>query len=210
MHDLLLIGGAWLAYGALHSWLAGSGVKAWVTRRWPGLAPAYRLAYNGLAVLLLIPPVWLTLRVPGEVVWSVPGWVAWPAAVIAVAGFVWSLRWYDSSAFLGLRQWRSRDGRERECFVLSPLHRYVRHPWYSLGLLLLWTRDLNAAWLMTALVVSVYILIGSRLEERKLIEQYGEVYREYVRRVPALIPWPGRRLGPAEAQALQRAARTET
>lgn len=199
MHDLLLIGCAWLAYGALHSWLAGSGVKAWVSRRWPGLAPAYRLAYNGLAVLLLIPPLLLTLGHPGEPLWRWPLWVAWPAAVIAVAGFVWSLRWYDGSEFLGLKQWRSRDGRECDKFVLSPLHRYVRHPWYSLGLLLLWTRDLNAAWLVTALAISIYVLIGSRLEERKLTDRYGEAYREYMRRVPALVPWPGRRLDPDEA-----------
>lgn len=209
MHDLLLIGCAWLAYGALHSWLAGSGVKAWVERHWPDLAPAYRLAYNGLAVLLLIPPLWLTVRISGEVVWDVPNWIAWPAALVAVAGFVWSLRWYDTSEFLGLRQWRGRDSHEREGFVLSPLHRHVRHPWYSLGLLLLWTRDLNAAWLTTAVALTVYVLIGSRLEERKLTERYGDTYRRYRERVPGLLPWPGHRLSRAEAQALQQASRID-
>lgn len=206
MRDVLLIALAWLAYGLIHSWLAGSAVKAWVTRHWPRLAPAYRLAYNALATLLLIPPLALTLSLPGEVVWDVPGWIAWPAAIVAVAGFVWSLRWYDMGEFLGLAQWRRHDGREHEGFVLSPLHRYVRHPWYSLGLLLLWTRDLNAAWLTTAVAATLYLLIGSRLEERKLIERYGEAYRRYQARVPGLIPWPGRRLSPAEAEALRQAA----
>lgn len=206
MRDILLIALAWLAYGIIHSWLAGSAVKTWVTRHWPRLAPAYRLAYNALATLLLIPPLALTFSLPGEVVWDVPGWIAWPAAVVAVAGFVWSLRWYDMGEFLGLAQWRRHDGREREGFVLSPLHRYVRHPWYSLGLLLLWTRDLNTAWLTTAVAVTLYLLIGSRLEERKLVERYGEAYRRYQARVPGLIPWPGRRLSRAEAEALRQAA----
>ncbi len=209
MRDVLLIALAWLAYGLIHSWLAGGAVKAWVSRRWPGLAPAYRLAYNAIATLLLIPPLALTLSMPGEVVWDVPGWIAWPTAVIAVTGFIWSLRWYDMGEFLGLAQWRRHDGREHEGFVLSPLHRYVRHPWYSLGLLLLWTRDLDAAWLTTALAVTVYVLIGSRLEERKLIERYGDTYRRYRERVPGLIPWPGHRLSRAQAQALQQAARTD-
>lgn len=208
MHDLLLIGCAWLAYGALHSWLAGHGVKAWVERRWPRFAPAYRLAYNGLATLLLVPPLWLTLQAPGAALWHWPAWISWPAAALAVAGFIWSLRWYDMGEFMGLHQWRGRDGREHEGFVLSPLHRYVRHPWYSLGLLLLWTRDLNAAWLTTAVAVTVYVLIGSRLEENKLIERYGHAYRRYRERVPGLIPWPGRHLSPAEAQALQQTARS--
>lgn len=207
MREILLIALAWLAYGLIHSWLAASGVKTWVMRHWPGLVPAYRLAYNALAVLLLIPPLALTLSYPGEVSWNVPAWIAWPAAVIAVAGFVWSLRWYDMGEFLGLSQWRRQDGQEREGFVLSPLHRYVRHPWYSLGLLLLWTRDLNAAWLTTAVAVTLYLLIGSRLEERKLVERYGEAYHRYQARVPGLIPWPGRHLRPAEAETLRQAAK---
>ncbi len=120
MRDILLIALAWFAYGLVHSWLAGSAVKAWVTRHWPRLAPAYRLAYNAIATLLLIPPLALTLSMPGEVVWDVPGWIAWPAAIVAVAGFVWSLRWYDMGEFLGLTQWRQHDGREHEGFVLSP------------------------------------------------------------------------------------------
>lgn len=206
MRDLWPIAVAWLAYGALHSWLASQAVKDWVQGRWPGLAPAYRLAYNALALLLLIPPLAFTLRAQGVVVWDVPGWVSWPAAVAALAGFVWSLRWYDMGEFLGLAPWRRRDGQEREGFVLSPLHRHVRHPWYSLGLLLLWTRDLDAAWLTTAVVVTLYLVIGSRLEERKLVARYGEVYRRYQARVPALIPWPGQSLSPAEAEALQQTA----
>lgn len=207
MREVLTIALAWLVYGLVHSWLATGSVKAWVTRRWPGLAPTYRLVYNALATLLLLPPLVLTIRVPGEVVWDVPGWIAWPAAIAAVVGFVWSLRWYDMGEFLGLAQWRRHDAREHEGFVLSPLHRYVRHPWYSLGLLLLWTRDLNAAWLTTAVAVTLYLLIGSRLEEGKLVERYGEAYRRYQARVPALIPWPGRRLRPAEAETLRQAAK---
>jgi protein-S-isoprenylcysteine O-methyltransferase Ste14 len=209
MTDLALIATTWLLYGLVHSWLASNGVKTWVARHWPAFAPAYRLAYNGLAVLLLVPPLWLTLQHAGAPLWQVPAWVAWPAAVVAVGGFVWSLRWYDMGEFIGVGQWRRHDDREQSGLVISPLHRYVRHPWYSLGLLLLWTRDLNAAWLTTAVAVTVYVLIGSRMEERKLAELHGEVYRRYRERVPGLIPWPGRHLSPAEAQALLRSARAD-
>lgn len=207
MKELLLLAFLWLAYGALHSWLAGSAMKAWVARRWPAAYPAYRLGFNVLAVLLLIPPVWLTHRHAGEPLWVWPWWVSWPAALAAVAGFLWSLRWYDAMEFLGLRQWRSRHGRDREGLILSPLHRHVRHPWYALGLLLLWTRDLDAAWLVGALAVTVYVVIGSRLEERKLIALYGEAYRRYRNRVPGLLPWPGRSLSREEADEIQAMAR---
>ncbi len=206
MRELLTIAAAWLAYGLIHSWLAGTGVKAWVARQLPGWLPAYRLLYNLLAVVLLLPPLWLTYRHPGEPLWTWPVWVSWPAALLAVAGFLWTLRWYDMAAFLGLRQWRSRVATEQEGFVLSPLHRYVRHPWYSLGLLFIWTRDLNAAWLTAAVVVTLYLVFGSRLEEDKLIALYGDAYRRYRAQVPALLPLPGRHLSREEARALQREA----
>lgn len=199
---------AWGLYGGLHSWLAGLGLKAWVDRRWPALTPAYRMLFNGLAVVLLIPPLWLTWLYPGDALWHWPAWIAWPAAVVAVAGYLWSLRWYDGMDFLGLRQWRGRDGPTawRDSLVLSPLHRYVRHPWYSLGLLLLWTRDLNAGWLVATLAITLYLVIGSRLEERKLVEVFGESYRRYRDKVPALVPLPWRFLRADEAEQLLRLA----
>jgi protein-S-isoprenylcysteine O-methyltransferase Ste14 len=208
--ELGLIALAWLAYGALHSWLASNGLKQAVAKRWPAAMPAYRMGFNLGALLLLLPVLWLTHRYPGEALWVVPGWIAWPAVVVSLAGFAWSMKSYDGATFLGLRQWRKRIGPdgEREAFTLSPLHRHVRHPWYALGLLLLWTRDLNAAWLVAAGAITLYLLIGSRLEENKLIALYGEAYRRYRQRVPALIPLPGRALSADEARALEALAHT--
>ncbi len=206
--DLILIACAWLAYGALHSWLAATPVKAWVERQWPGAWPSYRLLFNLLSVVLLLPVLWITLRYEGAVLWQVPSVIAWPALAIAVAGFLWSMKWYDGATFLGWRQWRDRVGPdgEGEAFRLSPMHRYVRHPWYTLGLLVLWTRDLNAAWLVAALVVTIYLIIGSRLEEEKLVARYGSAYRRYCRRVPGLLPLPGRFIRADEARMLETQA----
>lgn len=203
---LLGLAAAWLAYGLIHSWLAADTMKRWLHARWPRVFPAYRLLFNVLAVVLLLPPLWLTWRQPGEPLWSWPAWVAWPAAAIAVAGFIWSLRWYDVLEFLGLRQWRERDG-PGPVLRLSPLHRLVRHPWYSLGLLFLWTRDLNAAWLVSALAITAYVVLGSRLEERKLLSEFGAPYAHYRARVPALLPWPGQGLSRHEAAAIEVWAR---
>ena len=208
MIELFLIACAWLAYGALHSWLASLGVKAKVEQHWPAALPAYRILFNLLAIGLLLPVLWMTSRYEGELLWVVPSWLAWPALVIAVLGFFWSLTWYDGATFLGLRQWRDRVGPdgEREAFALSPVHRYVRHPWYTLGLLLLWTRDMNAAWLLAASIVTFYLIIGSRMEETKLVARYGSAYRRYCRRVPGLIPMPRRYLKVDEARMLESLA----
>jgi len=47
--------------------------------------------------------------------------------------------------------------------------------------------------------MTAYFVIGSRLEERKLVREFGENYRRYQQSVPALMPLPGRYLGRAEA-----------
>lgn len=71
---------------------------------------------------------------------------------------------------------------------------------------MLWTQDLNAAWLLTNSILTVYIWIGSRLEENKLIARHGAVYRHYQTRVPALFPWPGKHLSREDAIALEAQA----
>lgn len=208
---LVVIVLAWGLYGLIHSWLAATGVKHRLTRRWPALRAAYRLLYNALAALLALPPLALTWLYPGPPLWHCPAWIAWPALLLAMAGFAWSMRWYDGLEFIGLRQWLQRDSQvgRRETFVLSPLHRCVRHPWYSLGLLVLWSRDLNAGWLAASLTITVYLIVGSRMEERKLATVFGEPYRRYLKQVPALIPLPGRCLTGAEAEQLMRASGPE-
>lgn len=211
MNGLLLLAACWLGYFVLHSALAALRVKHLVAERWPALLPYYRLGFNALAVLLLLPPLYLTFSLPGEPLWAWRGVWAWLAnglAVLALTVFLYSLRLYDTREFLGLRQWRAGERRveDQERFRISPLHRFVRHPWYALGLVLLWTRDMPPPLLLTAVLVSAYFVIGSRLEERKLIAYHGDAYREYRRRVPALLPLPWRVLSRAEAQRLEAQA----
>ncbi len=198
---LAAIAAAWALYGTLHSVLASRTAKAWAARRLPALAARYRLIYNLFAILALMPPLWLTWSWQGPWLWrwtGIWGWLADGLALLALAGFWVASRAYDMPVFLGLRP-----EPERPRLGLSPLHRYVRHPWYSLGLVILWTRDMHAGLLATALVLTLYLLVGSRLEERRLEAELGDVYTGYRRQVPGLLPWPGRVLSPADYERLR-------
>lgn len=203
---------SWLGYFALHSALASLAVKRWVAAHYPNLMPFYRLAFNILAALLLLPILWLMVRHPGPMLWRWQGVGAWLAnglALAAIAGFLLSLRDYDMQEFMGFRQWESRTRRveDQERFHLSWFHRFVRHPWYFFGLVLIWTRDMNAATLLSGAMMTAYFIIGSRMEERKLLVYHGEIYRRYMERVPALFPLPWKTLGAEEADELVRRAR---
>jgi len=208
---LALLAVSWILYAAVHSLLASTRAKQAVQRRFPDHYRTYRLVYNGLAGLLLIPPLWLLASYPGSPLWHWPApldWLADAAALLAVGGFGWSLRYYDTGEFLGTRQLRNApaEAEDQTPLTLSPLHRWVRHPWYFLGLVIIWTREMNTALLITAVMLTLYLVIGSRLEDNKLIATYGDAYRRYRARVPGLLPLPWRHLSPQEAANLLREA----
>jgi len=202
--DLFWIAAAWLAYGLLHSTLASLRVKAWVARTAPTLFQYYRLIYNAIAVVAALPILWLIKQADGPDLlhWSGPWhWLALSLSLAAGTGFIISLRAYDMREFVGLRQMHERSGdlREQAGFRISFFHRFVRHPWYFFALVILWTQDMHAAMLVSALALSAYFVIGTRFEEHKLIAAYGERYRRYMARVPALLPLPWKFLTKEEA-----------
>ncbi len=205
--DIVLLSFCWIGYFVLHSVLASLAIKRKVAAAWPNLMPFYRLTYNILASLLILPILWLSYREPGTMVWHWQGAAAWLAnglAIAAILGFWRSLKYYDMQEFLGLRQLRFRVRRveDQEHFHLSPFHRYVRHPWYFFGLILIWTRDMHATTLLSSVIMTLYFFIGSWLEEKKLLDYHGDTYRDYMARVPGLFPLPWKFLSSADADVL--------
>ena len=39
------------------------------------------------------------------------------------------------------------------------------------------------------MILTVYVVIGTHLEERKLVAEFGDEYREYQQTVSMLFPW---------------------
>jgi len=188
---------AWLSFGWGHSVLAGD----WCKRRLhPIVDPFYRLAYNAFAAVHL------------GLIWLLGHWLfdhatrfdlamGWQRFLIVLYVSGWmimliGLRGYDLGRLIGTRQIRnSRLGVEEsndEPLRLDGLHRYVRHPLYTGGFLILWGRVANEFDLATAVWGSLYLLIGTWFEEGRLVKLYGNEYQDYRRHVPAFIPWKGR------------------
>ena len=205
-HIILLIL-CWILYFFIHSATASVPVKQWVIFKWPNFAPKYRLTYNILAVVLVVPPAWLMYSYQGPLLIQWQGAVFWLVnfiAVLAVLAFFWSLQYYDTQEFLGTKQWRHQSATidDQAGFRLSPLHRYVRHPLYFFALIVVWTRNMDLARLVTSIAITLYFIIGSRLEEKKLIDLFGEVYWKYKQLVPGLFPLPWRYLSRNDAKQI--------
>lgn len=209
-HIALLL--LWLCYFSVHSLLASLAVKGWVAAHWPQWMPAYRLGYNVVAVGLLAPALWLMLSIDSPWLWhfdGLAGWVADGVALAAIVLFLATTRYYDGAEFIGLRQWRNSvtNVEDQERLKISPFHCWVRHPWYSIAIVLIWSRDMRLSGAISAVAITLYFLFGSRLEERKLLQYYGAAYARYRERVPGLLPRPWRRLTAAQAIAIEQESR---
>jgi len=107
--------------------------------------------------------------------WSAALWLSWAAAGE-----------YEMGEFLGISQISGRV--KSNPLTQSGVLNRVRHPWYSAGFLILWLRDMTTYDLMTAVILSAYLVIGAFLEERKLVNLYAEDYCIYRKQVPMFIP----------------------
>jgi protein-S-isoprenylcysteine O-methyltransferase Ste14 len=188
----LLIFLATIAWGALHSLLASHPAKE-AARKWFGTVAdnLYRIGFNAASVITLIPVFALLARNPGPVLVRVPGPWGMVLVIIQIAGLVLlGLSFLQSNPpdFLGLRQ--LGDAKGESTLVTTGAYSVVRHPMYTTGLLALWLFPiLNTGTLAFDLGISLYILVGSELEERKLIKAYGDEYRRYKAKVARLIPF---------------------
>jgi protein-S-isoprenylcysteine O-methyltransferase Ste14 len=63
---------------------------------------------------------------------------------------------------------------------------------YSCILALLWARpEMMADGFLLAILWSSWLVVGTVLEERDLVADFGDVYRRYQQQVPMLVPWRG-------------------
>jgi protein-S-isoprenylcysteine O-methyltransferase Ste14 len=193
--EYLLLAALWALWCAAHSLLISVRTTAFLKDR---LGDGYRYArisFNLFALLSLIPVMAYSHAIGGEPFIRWEG--IWRLVQIPVLGlslwlFAAGARAYDLRQVVGIRQieeHESAGGITRSGgLATSGIMGQVRHPWYSGSILLLWSRNIDIAALVTNLMLTAYLIIGTFLEERKLSMEFGEEYAEYRRKVPMLIP----------------------
>ena len=188
--------GGWVLFGALHSAFAAVPVKRWVSAHVGRAFRYYRIVYNVLAVVLLLGLIVFQFGYAPVAYLVTPSVPLKALGALAVVMGLWvmcvAIGGYNRREFAGL------DTLETGVSHLAPselkldgLARYVRHPLYFGTLLFTWGIFLcqpTAANLLSDAFLTAYVWVGSRFEERKLLREFGEAYRQYRRRVPALLP----------------------
>lgn len=195
MQILMFVALAALLWSLAHSLFITHRWQRWQNQKFPALEPWGRLIYvvfNTLSLGLLF--FWWR-ALPQTVLWSWDGpWqiLRWAGILLALGFFALGAAAYDNRAFLGIRQvanhLRGTLAGKPEFSRRGVLKR-VRHPWYS-GTILFFifslpVTDVNAIWRG---VFILYTIVGTEIEERKLLTELGQQYRQYRKEVGRFIP----------------------
>jgi len=193
---------AWAAFALFHSVTVSEPYERWARC---GMGESRFRAYHRLLFTLYsaaaAAAVLLYVRsLPDAPLYRLDGWLRLPFHGVQILGaglLLWTP--WDLKEFVGLRQWERHRKGEGETVVRNDRlftgkgYSLVRHPLYlGCSLLLAFhpVQTRNSA--ATAAAVIAYFYIGTFFEERRLVRKFGEVYREYQRRVPRLFPLPRR------------------
>ncbi|HWQ52299.1 MAG TPA: isoprenylcysteine carboxylmethyltransferase family protein [Bryobacteraceae bacterium] len=197
------------SFAVQHTIMARRSFKKWVTRYIP--AAVERSTFVLVASAILAITFWQWRPMTG-IVWRVEGEEA-RLVLNVIYWFGWFLVLFSSFLInhfdlFGLRQvyleFRNRPVQPL-VFRMTGLYKLVRHPLLLGFLIAFWSAPvMTEGRLLFATLTTAYILVGIRFEERDLEHTHGEVYREYQRNVPMLIPY---RKPPSPAAGTATAAR---
>ena len=182
-------------FGIQHSVMARQGFKRWWTRLVPTAIErsTYVLVASLLLVLLCVEwrpithPVWTIDQPAMRLLLQTLFWAGW--LLVLVAGML-----ANHLELIGLRQvLDAASGRKEGPLTLttSGLYRLVRHPIYVGAIVAFWaTPDMTAGHLLFSTAATAYTIFGTFLEERDLVDLFGDRYRQYQQRVRMLLPFP--------------------
>jgi protein-S-isoprenylcysteine O-methyltransferase Ste14 len=189
MNEAFLLLG-WLVYFYLHSLLADTSVKAFFTKKLNiKTARSYRIGYNvlGFAGILLL--FYFQFIVPSNILFKtgiITISIAIGLILIGLIIMIVSIRNYDWKSFIGISD------EKNYALVIAGMNKYVRHPLYSGTMIFvagyfIWQPYFKNLLLM--IFMWIYLAIGIIYEERKLVKHYGDVYKDYQRKVKKMIPF---------------------
>lgn len=175
---------SWIIYYFFHSFLALEHTKekfSWIKN--------YRFWYSTISTIGLLPILYFGRAMDSTFYFS-RSWLIVIFGFVVIALGLWVIKLafnpFSWMEFLGLK---NKEG-EGELFV-SGIHSKVRHPIYS-GTIMIFLGALvilpNVAATLSFVILMVYLPIGIRLEEKRLIAQYGTKYTKYKQEVPSLVP----------------------
>lgn len=189
-HILLAFG--WILFCALHSFLASPHIKQELKKHSVRLHKHYRLFYTFFAFISLVALFYFQVSIYSPFLFEKNKIFTISGAFLVLGGSI-IMGICIKKYFLnlsGLKLLMTEKPQTGTLFI-SGTHKYVRHPLYLGTFIFIWGLFLVYPYIslfITNIIITLYTLYGIRLEEAKLIKEFGNAYLAYKKSVPALIP----------------------
>lgn len=191
--NILVLAILLVVYFVVHSFLANLRVKEHLMKNIIS-QKYYRLVYNFFSITLLFPIAWWYFMVPSKLLFEnlYLSYLGFGMLLLGFGLIGVSLQQYNLSEFSGVQQLSKSDSPISAELNTSGLNSMIRHPLYTSSLILLWAWFLyrpTDSVLALVLVTTIYIYFGTKLEEQKLVKEFGADYVKYQEQVSMLIPF---------------------
>jgi protein-S-isoprenylcysteine O-methyltransferase Ste14 len=154
---------------------------------------------EGIFILVTLRPIGIASMIglvtymvnPAWMAWSsvaLPNWLRWAGVVLGITG---GLLLAVTFRTLGKNLTDTVVTRAEHTLVTRGPYRWVRHPFYLATALAVVANSLvTANWFLalTGGIALGLLVLRTRIEEEKLIERFGEDYKEYMKRTGRFLP----------------------
>jgi len=193
----LVVSIIWTGYCFLHSYLISISFTKLVTRFLKNYYAFYRLFYVLISLILLVPLINHTNQLNNSIIlfynfpWSLIRYIFMYGSLLM---FFWAFLFnYDPLSFFGIRQIlnfkKNKEKNSTAEIKQNGLLGIIRHPMYLALIIYLWCQTFRVVDIIVNIILTIYVIIGTILEEKKLILEFGEAYKRYQKQVPMLIPF---------------------
>jgi methanethiol S-methyltransferase len=187
----------WIVYCVIHSYLISIGFTRLMNRLLKKYYSFYRLFYVTFSLVSLIPLIDYTAHLDADIIiiYGLPLTVLRYVLIsISLLMFFRAFFFdYDSLSFFGIRQilnfFTPKEVIQSGGIKRNGLLGIMRHPMYLALIIYLWCQTFTLAEIIVNLILTIYVVIGTKLEENKLVLEFGDDYIKYQSQVPMLIPF---------------------
>ena len=191
----LAMGAYFVLFAVVHSLLVDPWFKS-LARGALGIAfdRWQRLAYNLLALLMMLPFLYILVFLPDRILYAAHApwsWLMFAAQLLVAVALLLTVRRTGVFYFLGLSQLRgaSEQASTDGGLVTDGFYCHVRNPLFFFAALLLWLSPIMTENLLAFnILATIYFYLGARHEERSLQEEFGQEYEDYRKTVPMFLP----------------------
>ena len=188
----------WIAWCFIHSGMISITVTGYMKTKLGKFYKFYRIIFNSVALITLVPLILYSQHFKGNILFQWKGYLSFVQIILFAVSmilFIAGASKYDILEFSGIRQiitGRSYSAlSEKGEIATSGILGVTRHPWYLGAVIFIWVayKEMYVSTLIVNTLLTLYLIVGTLLEERKIILEFGKDYRNYMARVSMLFPF---------------------